>query len=214
MTRRCNRCWDYQFEYCDYQTYLVYHISTKIHILSFGTLHRGGKHLYCRCNMVYVCINPVPGTCPGRHVHVRADQCTIKWGREFWFIYSVKKDLLWVVERRQSTHDSKLSNEVTYSLWAGYGDVESVHGSAAIQQDHIQSLGEWWEKQSQCVILQLSSKITYSLWVDDERDRVSAWFCTFPAGSCTICGWDRISALFCSYPARSHTFCYESFLVY
>jgi hypothetical protein len=100
MTRRCNGRLDYQFEYCDYQMYWVYHISTKIHILNFGTLRRGGKHLYCRCNMVYVCINPVPGTRPGRHVCVRADQCTIKWGHELRFIYSVKEDLLWVVERR------------------------------------------------------------------------------------------------------------------
>jgi hypothetical protein len=86
----------------------------------------------------------------------------------------------------------------------GNGDVESVHGSTAIQQDHVQPVGERREKQSQCVILQLSSKITYSLWVDDERDRVSSkitYFLWVSDGRDSVSGW------FCAYPVRSHTFC-------
>jgi hypothetical protein len=43
-----------------------------------------------------------------------------------------------------------------------------VHGSATIQQDHVQTVGERWEILSQCVIRHLSSKITYYLWSGSE----------------------------------------------
>jgi hypothetical protein len=54
------------------------------------------------------------------------------------------------------------------------GDTESVDCLAAIQQDHVQSVGGRWEIQSQCVVLQLSSQITYPLWVGNGKYRVIA----------------------------------------
>jgi uncharacterized protein (UPF0147 family) len=73
------------------------------------------------------------------------------------------------------------------SCWRAMGETESVRGSATIQQDHVLPVGERWERQSQCVVLQLSSKITYKLLASDGRDRVSAWFCNYPARSRTDC---------------------------
>jgi hypothetical protein len=106
----------------------------------------------------------------------------------------------------------QLSGKITYSLWVGdeidgvsgwfcsyparsrtscrkaMGEMESVGGSAAIRQDHVQPVGCRWERRSQRVILQLFSNITYSLWIGDERDGVSRWLCSYPATSRTYCG--------------------------
>jgi hypothetical protein len=38
------------------------------------------------------------------------------------------------------------------------------------------------------VVLHLSSKITYRLWVADGSDGVNEWFCNYPARSHTDCG--------------------------
>jgi hypothetical protein len=38
------------------------------------------------------------------------------------------------------------------------------------------------------VVLQLSGKITYRLWVGNGSDRVNEWFCNYPARSRTSCG--------------------------
>jgi len=78
----------------------------------------------------------------------------------------------------------QLSSKITYILWGGYkfsawhhnylassrtgcwwvmGDTKSVCGSAVIQQDHVPTVGGQQERQSQCVVLQQSSKITYFL---------------------------------------------------
>jgi hypothetical protein len=56
------------------------------------------------------------------------------------------------------------------------GDAKSVRSSTATQQDHVLPVSERWEILSQCVVLQLSSRITYNLWMDDGwyRDRISA----------------------------------------
>jgi hypothetical protein len=37
------------------------------------------------------------------------------------------------------------------------------------------------------MVLQLSSKITYPLWVGDGKDGVNGWFCSHPARSRTCC---------------------------
>jgi hypothetical protein len=84
------------------------------------------------------------------------------------------------------------------------------------------------------VVLQLSSKITYPLWVDNGRDGVSKWFCSYPARSRTVYGQAtgeaeledgrvaiqqdhilpvserserRVSRWVCGYSVRSHTTC-------
>jgi hypothetical protein len=112
-------------------------------------------------------------------------------------------------ERRTQCVVLQLSSKITYSLlasdgrdrvsawfctyparsrtryWRAMGETESVRGSAIIQQDHLPSVVERWESQSQCVVLQLSSRITYFLLASDERDRVSVWFCNYPARSRT-----------------------------
>jgi hypothetical protein len=105
----------------------------------------------------------------------------------------------------------QLFRKITYTLWAGdgrdevsvgfcsyparsrtgygqaMGNAESVHGSVAIQQDHLPAVGGRWAIHIQCVALQLSSKITYSLWVGDRRDGVSMWFCSYLVRSRTLC---------------------------
>jgi hypothetical protein len=85
-----------------------------------------------------------------------------------------------------------------------------VCGSAAIQKNHMPTVGKQWKIQSQCVFLQLSRKITYPLWAGNGRYRVSVWFCSYPEKSHTYCGHamgNRVSVWFCSYPARSRTSC-------
>ena len=62
-----------------------------------------------------------------------------------------------------------------------------MRGPAPIEQDHIQPVGERCERQSQRMVLQLSSKITYELLASDRRDRVSAWFCDYRARLHTNC---------------------------
>jgi len=47
------------------------------------------------------------------------------------------------------------------------GEAESEGCCAAIQQDHVLSVGRRWEKRSQRVVMEVSSKITYFLWADD-----------------------------------------------
>ena len=77
-------------------------------------------------------------------------------------------------------------------------ETDSVCDSAAIKQDHIQAVGgRWvrshtgygwqWVRQCKCMVLQLSSKIMYRLWVCDKRDTVSACFCSYQARSHTGC---------------------------
>jgi hypothetical protein len=107
----------------------------------------------------------------------------------------------------------QLSSKITYFLWAGdgrdevsgsfcsyrarshtlcrwvMGETKSAGCSAAIKQDHVLPVGGRWERRSQRVVLQLSSKITYFLWVGDGRDKVSGLFCSCRARSCTICRW-------------------------
>jgi hypothetical protein len=61
---------------------------------------------------------------------------------------------------------------------------DSAGCSATIQPDHVHTVGPRWERWSQRVVLQLSSKITYRLWVSDGRDGDSGW-----AGG----GIDRVS---------------------
>src|ERR1700734_866445 len=109
----------------------------------------------------------------------------------------------------------RLSSKITYRLWVSdgryrvsewfcdyparsrtvygwaMGDTKSVHGSATIQQDHVQIAGDRQERQSQRVILKLSKKITYSLRVSDGRYKVSEWFCDYPARSRTGYGWPK-----------------------
>src|ERR1700733_7408778 len=114
-------------------------------------------------------------------------------------------------ERQNQCMVQRPSTKITYSLlgvdgrdrvstwFSGYllrshtccgwamGDTESVRSSTAIQQDHIRAVGWQSERQSQCVVLQLSSKITYPLWAGDGRYRVSGWFYSYPARSHTNC---------------------------
>ena len=52
------------------------------------------------------------------------------------------------------------------------GDTVSVRGSAPIQQDQVLSVDERWERQSQCAVLHLSSKITYFLLAMGEIELV------------------------------------------
>ena len=59
---------------------------------------------------------------------------------------------------------------------------------AAFQQDHVLPMSGRWVRRSECVVVQVSSKITYTLWLGDGRDRVSAWLCRYPARSRTSCG--------------------------
>jgi hypothetical protein len=68
------------------------------------------------------------------------------------------------------------------------GEMESMRGSAAIQQDHVLPVSRRWERQGQCVVRQLFSKITHLLWVGDGRYRVSAWVSNYPTRSRTSCG--------------------------
>jgi len=70
------------------------------------------------------------------------------------------------------------------------GETESA-GSATMEQDHVLPVGRRWERQSQCVVVQLSSKITYCLWADDGRNGVSRLFCSYQARSRTGCGRRR-----------------------
>jgi len=97
--------------------------------------------------------------------------------------------------------------------WQAMGESESVRGSGTIRQDHVLPVGERWEGHCQCVVLQLSSKITYSLLVSDGRDRLSGWFRTYSARSRTAC-WrameETVSGWFCTYPARSRTACWRA----
>src|ERR1700733_13551763 len=65
------------------------------------------------------------------------------------------------------------------------GETESVGDSAPIEQDHVHPIGGRWERQNQCVVLQLSSKTTYNLLASDGKARVSASFCNYPARSRT-----------------------------
>ena len=107
------------------------------------------------------------------------------------------------------------------------GETESKGSSVAIWQDHILPVDQRWERWGQLVVLQLSSKITYILWIGDRRDGVSWWFCSYLVRSRTICGsamgeiesagsfaaiqhdhvhsvdrqWERVSRQFCSHPA-------------
>src|SRR5258707_917718 len=88
----------------------------------------------------------------------------------------------------------QLSSKITYILWAGdgrdgvssslcsyrarsrtfcgraIGETESVRGCAAIEQDHVHSVGGRWARRSQFVVVQRSGKITYKLWAGDGRD--------------------------------------------
>jgi hypothetical protein len=88
----------------------------------------------------------------------------------------------------------QLCSKITYKLWSGdgryrvsgwfnnypvrsrtccgqaMGNTELVDGSAAIQQDHAQTVVGRWEIPSQWVVLRLSNNITYFLWVDNGRD--------------------------------------------
>jgi hypothetical protein len=64
----------------------------------------------------------------------------------------------------------------------------SVRSPAAIHQDHVQAVVGRWEIPNQWVVLQLSSKITYFLWVGDGKYTVSGWFCNYPTRSRTSCG--------------------------
>jgi hypothetical protein len=61
-----------------------------------------------------------------------------------------------------------------------------VCGSAAIRKNHVPTVGGQWKIQSQCVVLQLSRKITYILWA---------------------CNGKQSQCMVCSYPARSRTSC-------
>jgi hypothetical protein len=54
------------------------------------------------------------------------------------------------------------------------GDTKSAGGPAAIQQDHVQTVSRRWEKQSQRVVVQLSSKIAYRLCAGDGGETGSA----------------------------------------
>jgi hypothetical protein len=87
------------------------------------------------------------------------------------------------------------------------GETKSAGCSAAIEQDHVLPVGGIWERQSQRVVLQLSSKITYFLWAGDGRDGVSELLCSYAARSHTNCGRDGVSEFLCSYGARSRTPC-------
>ena len=95
------------------------------------------------------------------------------------------------------------SSKITYSLWAGdggdgvsawlynyqarsrtsykraMGETESVPGCAGIEKDHVLSVGGRWARWSQCLAEHASRKITYPLWVDDGRDGVRVWLCSF-----------------------------------
>jgi hypothetical protein len=97
----------------------------------------------------------------------------------------------------------KPSSDITYLLWADngrdeisgllcsylarsstvcgrvMGETESVGSCAAIQRDHVLPVGKRCERQSQPMAVQLSSKITYSLWSGDVRDGVSGWLCSY-----------------------------------
>ena len=55
-------------------------------------------------------------------------------------------------------------------------------------KDHVQSVGGRWVRQSECVVVQESSKITYMLGAGDGRDGVSAWLCSYLARSRTSFG--------------------------
>jgi len=73
-----------------------------------------------------------------------------------------------------------------YILWAGDGR-QSQCVVLRLQQDHVHTMGEQWEIQSQCVCLQLSSQITYFLLAIG--DRVNAWFCSYLERSRTCYVW-------------------------
>ena len=105
----------------------------------------------------------------------------------------------------------QVSSKITYKLWAGdgrdgistwlcmrrgrsrtncgraMGETESVPGCACIEEDHIQAGGGRWARRRVCVSVHASRKITYRLGVDDERDGVSVWLCSFQARSRTSC---------------------------
>jgi len=105
-----------------------------------------------------------------------------------------------------------LSSKIMYILWAGdgrdgvgglfcsyrarsrtfcgreMGETESANCFTAIEQDHVLSVGGRWESRSQRGVLQLSSKITNSLWARDGRNGVSVLLCSYLARSRTLCG--------------------------
>ena len=90
------------------------------------------------------------------------------------------------------------------------GETESAGDSAELQEDHVLTVGRQWERGTQRVDLQRSSKITYKLWVGNVRDRVSVFICSYPTRLRTICGrmmGGGVSGWFCSYPERSPTAC-------
>jgi hypothetical protein len=104
---------------------------------------------------------------------------------------STKQDYLRTVGglwgRRSQWVVLQLSNNITYFLWAGdvrdgvsewlcsyparsrtlcgraMGEMESVGGCVAIEQDHTLPVGRQWERQCQQVVVQLLRKITYFL---------------------------------------------------
>jgi hypothetical protein len=67
-------------------------------------------------------------------------------------------------------------------------EMMSAGCSAAIEENHVLSVGRRWKRWSEQVVVQLWSKITYSLWAGDGRDEVSGLFCSYQARSRTSCG--------------------------
>jgi hypothetical protein len=87
------------------------------------------------------------------------------------------------------------------------GDMESAGGSTVIQQDHVRAVGGR-ERRSVRVVLQSSSKITYTLWAGDGRYSERAVL--QPSSKITYSLWvgngrDGVSGWFRSHPGRLRT---------
>jgi len=77
------------------------------------------------------------------------------------------------------------------------GATESAGCCAAIEHDHVQTAGGQWEKWSQWIVRQLSSKIAYPLLpllTDDGSNGVSVLLCSYRARSRTSCGRQMMGA--------------------
>ena len=62
-----------------------------------------------------------------------------------------------------------------------------MRGCAGIEEDHVLPVSGGWAIRSECVVVQVSSKITYRLWAGDGRYGVSAWLCSDQGISRTNC---------------------------
>ena len=98
--------------------------------------------------------------------------------------------ILWIGDRRDGVSWWFCSYPARSCTSCGLamGETQSAGGSAAIRQDYVHPVGPRWERWCQRVVLQLSDKITYNLWIGNGRDGVNKWFCSYPARSCTSCG--------------------------